>query len=120
MYKLLDVWNIFVEVTFHFSVSTRKSVDGQNTVKEIWVSLYKTGNRPRKDNMQKNATNHLNPAVKTPAANMLPTETKLAHENVAIPLIPWPEVQPPASLDPNAITAPPRIAVVGDTRCDDA
>lgn len=95
------------------------SAEGQRTSKEK-LGYHCIKPETAQLNQHEKTTNHLHPAVRTPAANMLPTEIMLAHENVAIPLIPWPEVHPPASLDPKAIIAPPRTAVDGETRCDDA
>ena len=45
-----------------------------------------------------------------PPANMAPTVAKLAFERAAIPLIPCPEVQPPAVLAPIMRATPPTVA----------
>jgi len=46
-----------------------------------------------------------------PPTNMPPTVTKLAGPSIAMPLIPCPDVHPPANLAPNIMMQPPRIAV---------
>lgn len=47
-----------------------------------------------------------------PPANMAATVTKLDFDNVAIPLIPCPDVQPPAILAPTTRATPPIIALI--------
>jgi hypothetical protein len=47
-------------------------------------------------------------AVKMPAVNIAAVVTRLASENLASPLIPCPEVHPPAILAPKTMAAPPR------------
>ena len=49
-----------------------------------------------------------------PPANMAPTVTKLDVDSAAIPLMPCPEVQPPAILAPKTRATPPMTALAGE------
>ena len=48
-----------------------------------------------------------------PPANMAATVTRLDMDIKEMPLIPWPEVQPPAMREPIANMAPPRATLAG-------